>query len=362
MQAFLLKATLQRKVAELPFEACQVEQVIELPESEFRFFQHNLLEEHDFLRDYNQHHASPPAEGVRNGVLVLSAGSDDGIFVCTEGYDYARYSTYVPNARQIMTLKAYPALGDFGSEMKRLADRCMEKALTLGLTEEYKISLDSLRSQLPHGAFHTELFLDMLNDRPEVENVDVDGDEILLTLDPECLPKRDRNLRTLTEEKFKIACAKHLLWTYGAGGEQADFSNCEFLGMDFSGLDLNSAVFTGSSFQCCTLHDASLCFAEFKNCSFSGCNCRNWTAEEADFRGTVFDHCDLSGAVMTHSDLSGSAFQDCEMEHASIQNSLICGMILRDAASPTLNMIGTTNDEAAWNGNPEQSLSTEELV
>ena len=110
MQAFLLKAALQRKVAELPFEACQVEQVIELPESEFRFFQHNLLEEHDFLRDYNQLHATPPAEGVRNGVLVLSAGSDDGIFVCTEGYDYARYSTYVPNARQLMTLKAYPAL------------------------------------------------------------------------------------------------------------------------------------------------------------------------------------------------------------------------------------------------------------
>lgn len=361
MQPYLLKVPLQRKEPEVHFDACQVDYVYTLSESEFRFFQHNLMEEQDFLRDYNLHHASPPAEGVRNAILVLSAGSDDGILVCTEGYDYARYSAYVPKARQIMMLKDYPSLQDFGGEMKNLADSCIRKALTLGLTEEYKSSLDRLQQHFSRDTFNTELLLEMLNDRPEVESVDIDGDDLLLTIDSEYLPKRNQDLRTLTEEEFKVACAKHLLWTFGAGGEQADFSNCEFLGTDFSGMDLNSAIFNGSSFKYCTLHDTSLCFASFQGCSFTGCNCRNWTAEEADFRNVVFDHCDLSGAVMTHSNFSGTVLQDCETDHASIRNCLIEGMVLEDAASSTFDMIGTTIDTEAWGAETPQALSEEEL-
>ena len=109
------------------------------------------------------------------------------------------------------------------------------------------------------------------------------------------------------------------------------------------------------------MHDASLCFASFQGCTFLGCSGYELTAEEANFRNTVFDHCNLSGAVMTHSDFSNTVFQDCEMDHASMRNSLITGMILRDAASPTLNMIGTTIDEEKWNGQSDESLSQEEL-
>lgn len=61
MKPYLLKATLQRKETELHFEACQVDHVLELSGSEFRFFQHNLMEEYDFLREYNKQHASAPA-------------------------------------------------------------------------------------------------------------------------------------------------------------------------------------------------------------------------------------------------------------------------------------------------------------
>ena len=50
MQPYLLKIPLQRKDPEVHFEACQVDHVHTLSESEFRFFQHNLMLEHDFLR------------------------------------------------------------------------------------------------------------------------------------------------------------------------------------------------------------------------------------------------------------------------------------------------------------------------
>ena len=77
---------------------------------------------------------------------------------------------------------------------------------------------------------------------------------------------------------------------------------------------------------------------------------------------TVFDHCDMTGAVMTHSNLSGAVLQDCETENASLQNCLIKGMLLRDAGSATLNMVGTTIDEEAWSGQEPQALSEEELL
>ncbi len=361
MQPYLLKVPLQRKDPEIRFDTCQVDRVIELRESEFRFFTRNLMQEYDFLREYNDRCLGEFPEGVRCGVLVLGQGSDDGVFVCTEGYDYARYSAYVPYARQILLLKQYPALENYGKEMTGLADKCIQKAVTVGLPEPYKFSIEALRGGTIRESFNAELLLELLGNRTEVEDMEVDGDDILLTISPEYLPRRDQELRTLSQEEFKVACAKHLLWIYGAGGEQADFSNCEFLGTDFSNMDLNSAVFDGAVFKSCTFHDASLCFASFRGCTFLGCGCRDLTAEEANFQKVVFDHCDLSGAVMTHSDLSDAVLQDCETDRASMQNCLIKGMLLRDAAAAELNMIGTTVDAEAWNDQAGQTLSQEEL-
>ena len=361
MQPYLLKVSLQRKEPEIHFDACQVDYVCTLSDSEFRFFQHNLMEEQDFLRDYNLHHASEPAEGVRNAVMVLSTGTDDGILVCTEGYDYARYSAYVPNARQIMQLKEYPALQDYVSGMTELADRCIQKALTVGQPVQYGISLSDLRSYAGNDTFNTKLFLEMLGDRTELEDLELNGDEILLTVSPEFLPKRNRELRTMNDEDFKIACAKHLLWQYDAGGAQADFRNCEFVGTDFSGMELNSAVFDGAVFRNCRFQDTSLCFASFRGCTFIGCECNDMTAEEADFHGAVLDHCNLSNAILTHSDLSGVVFQDCQMAQASIRNSLIKGMVMTDNACTTLDMIGTTVDTEAWGAEAPRALSEEEL-
>ena len=362
MKPYLLKVPLQRKDPELRFDVCQVDHVHELSDAEFQFFQRNLMQDADFLHDYNLHYASPPAEGVRNGLLVLGKGHDDGVFVCTEGYDYARYSAYVPNARQLLLLKQYPALEDFGSKLAALADRTIRKALTVGLPEPYQFSLDALGGDSIHPYFNADLFLDLLGNRPEVEDIETDRDEIRLTMSAESLPKREQEPRALSPEDFKIACAKHLLWIYGAeGGEQADFRNREFPGTNFSNLDLSSAVFDGAVFQSCTLHDASLCFASFRGCVFLDCGCCDLTAEEADFRDAVFDHCRLDGAVMTHSSLSGAVFQDCCMDRVSLKNCLIQGMRLVDSASPTLNMVGTTTDAEAWSGQADQQFFEEEL-
>ena len=53
MKPYLLKVPLVRKDSETRFDTCQVDHVVTLSEQEFRNFQHNLLSDYDFLREFN---------------------------------------------------------------------------------------------------------------------------------------------------------------------------------------------------------------------------------------------------------------------------------------------------------------------
>lgn len=111
----IMNVPLVRKQSELMADICAIEKVVELPENEFLAFRGSPMKEQDFLRDFNsedhEHHLDL---GVRPCVMVLGENHDDGICVYTAGYDYARYSAYVPNARQIieakMELQSDPAI------------------------------------------------------------------------------------------------------------------------------------------------------------------------------------------------------------------------------------------------------------
>ena len=361
MKPYLLKVPLIRKEPEIHFDTCQVDHVITLSEPAFREFQHNLMTDRDFLREFNREYASSYTEGVRPGILVLGEGFDDGIFVCTEGYDYARYSAYIPNARQLLLMKEYPILQDYTQTMAEAVARRIQKAINTGLPDAYRFSLQDMSDASNYSNFNAELFLDMIGSRPEVVDMEVDRDEVLLTIAPEYLPKRNQALRTITPEDLKVACARHLLWNYDAGGEQADFSNCNFDHADFSGLELNGAIFDGSVFRNCNLSNASLCFASFKGCTFVGCNCENITAEEAVFQEAVFSDCRLDRAILTHSDFTRTVLQDSTFQNASMKNCLIEQTQFEDVQSGGTDFDGTTEDAPSWFHQPPSDLSMEEI-
>lgn len=361
MKPYLLKVPLVRKDSETRFDTCQVDHVVTLSEQEFRNFQHNLLSDYDFLREFNREYAGAYTEGVRPGLIVLGEGSDDGIFVCTEGYDYARYSAYVPYARQLLLLKEYPSLQDYAKEMAGLVDQTIQKAVTIGQPEGFCFSLDAFRGNSFYNHFNEDLFLEMLGDRPEIEGIETDRDEVRMCISQDYLPKPNPAMRTISAEDFKVACAKHLLWAYGAGGEQADFSNCVFDHINFSGMELNSAIFDGAVFRDCNLTDASVCFASFKGCTFLACNCSDWTAEEAIFQDAVFDRCDLRNTMMTHSDFTHAVLQDCNVQCAGMRNCLTEGMRTVDTRLNDADLHGSTEDAPSWFHEPPSDLSMEKI-
>ena len=82
----------------------------ELTERQYQYFSQHLLEDTLFLiRDRDL--MGWDQEGVRC-VLVTSPERMDGILVNAEGYDYARYTAYIPMARQLFQNEQVESVDD----------------------------------------------------------------------------------------------------------------------------------------------------------------------------------------------------------------------------------------------------------
>ena len=97
----ILKADFRCKQVAPEVEACVVEKVVELSTVEFDQFCRSMLEKYPFIREARA--SLHYDDGMRHGFLVLGVGRNDGILVDPQGYNYARYSAFVPNARSLLT-------------------------------------------------------------------------------------------------------------------------------------------------------------------------------------------------------------------------------------------------------------------
>ena len=97
----IIQAELKRKQSEYEGEACTVDKVIELPAQRFQQFSRALLADYDFIAENKN--AIRHDTDSRHCLLILDADGTDGFLVDPQGYNYARYSAFVPNARSLLT-------------------------------------------------------------------------------------------------------------------------------------------------------------------------------------------------------------------------------------------------------------------
>ena len=97
----IIRAELRRKQSEYEGEACVVDKVIELPAQRFKQFSRALLADYDFIAE-NKNVIQYDADS-RHCMLILDADGPDGFLVDPQGYNYARYSAFVPNVRSLLT-------------------------------------------------------------------------------------------------------------------------------------------------------------------------------------------------------------------------------------------------------------------
>ena len=94
------KARFERKASAPEVTDADIVGVVTLNQEQFAWFSERLLDDYDFIADYAKETYD---DGERKHcLLVLGEGEDDGILVCSEGSFYARYSAYLPKARQIL--------------------------------------------------------------------------------------------------------------------------------------------------------------------------------------------------------------------------------------------------------------------
>jgi len=101
-----LNAIFHRKMSDYNPKPYRVRKVIELSSDEFQSLLQNPMKHRSYISD-NIEFMNCDENGVYNCMLALGEGSDDGLLIDAEGYDYARLSAFLPNARQLMELNQF---------------------------------------------------------------------------------------------------------------------------------------------------------------------------------------------------------------------------------------------------------------
>ena len=165
----IIQAELRRKQSEYEGEPCAVDKVIELPSLRFQQFSRALLADYDFIAENKN--AIRHNGDARHCLLILDAEGTDGFLVDPQGYNYARYSAFVPNARSLLTpdmgidrsylSPADPWRDESRDEMLRMTLRVDGKpdyTLVLPADEDY---LDEVKAYLDIDVFADAMLCDI---------------------------------------------------------------------------------------------------------------------------------------------------------------------------------------------------------
>ncbi|MDY5333713.1 MAG: DUF6329 domain-containing protein [Vescimonas sp.] len=165
-------------------ELCAADKVIELPSPRFKQFSRALLADYDFIAENKT--AIRRDDDARHCLLILDADGQDGFLVDPQGYNYARYSAFVPNARSLLTpdmgidrsylSPAEPWRDESRDEMLRMTLRVNGKpdyTLVLPADEEY---LDAVKAYLDIDVFTDAMLCDIRFKVPYIGELIRDSD------------------------------------------------------------------------------------------------------------------------------------------------------------------------------------------
>ena len=96
------------------FQKAEIEKKVCLSAGEFEEFLRNPLEGLPCIEE-NIDLMQEDRDGIYHCLLVTGEGRRDGVLVESEGYGYARYASYVPDAAAL----EYDSLSEFGAGLSK---------------------------------------------------------------------------------------------------------------------------------------------------------------------------------------------------------------------------------------------------
>jgi len=181
-------AIFSRKESNFEQKDCVVEKVIRLSGAEFDSFTADMLQDHDFIRD-NKDLMRPGPDGQPHCLLVVGEGRRDGVLIDSSGYDYARYSAFIPNAEDFLTVGQSPALAALNKKLTDIVDIISEQVGAGSPDGRGVVNLqkwDALfELDLSANGVMLNTVLDMLGERPEIKEFELDKNELIIYREPE---------------------------------------------------------------------------------------------------------------------------------------------------------------------------------
>jgi hypothetical protein len=174
-----INAHLYHKADDYRAEPCEIEKIIEISRDEFALLYSEPLREFDFIAE-NKEGLACDGNGVNHCLLVLGEGGDDGILICAEGYDYARYSTHIPNARQIVAQEQKPeCLKKLEQSLNNAADEVVSCATAYDGEGPFRVLISDLTEEHGLDERYIPLFIEVLGERTEAFEFEDINDEII---------------------------------------------------------------------------------------------------------------------------------------------------------------------------------------
>ena len=306
---------LQRKPEDYKLDNCVIDVVEEIPHESFETFQNYPTARYGAITN-SLHRLPEDTKNERHCILLLDADGNDGFIVNPHGTDYARYSAFVPDARQICRMQQYPSLNEFSSDMEKLVEHFALEIMSNQKDGQYQFSMTTVSDYYLEkfdGFLDSNLFLKMLSECPEIVELEEYCDELTAKVKPAF--RKTANARTLSQKELDVICANHVLWLNDAGGEQADLSNCVLNGSFLRGRDLSHAYCNYTVFDDCNLDSVDFSNAELESARFTNCKMKDMYAVKTNFVDAELESCDLSDATIAECLMMNSTIKNCNLDN-----------------------------------------------
>ena len=158
------KANFTEKPANFQMDDCRIEKVVELSHEDFCRLKITPLADQPFIRENKG--CMFHRDGIIHCLLALGQGSNDGILVDAEKYDYARLAAYIPGMRDIVN-----------AQMDRAADFIIRWGTENTTSGSWCVYFEDLEEHLDltvrEGSGLDSMLRAALKQRPEVSAVDM---------------------------------------------------------------------------------------------------------------------------------------------------------------------------------------------
>ncbi len=170
-------AIFERKQSVIDPKPSTIEAIYEMDNNVFEHFCDSLMENHIFISDLKDYMYVDSA-GVIHGLLALNTESGDGILIDSQGYDYARYTAFMPNIKEYVD-----------KQISLVVEQIVKDAIEMSVECDYSFDCDGAEKH--YGLPITEnngigaILLRELQKREEFSDIEVEDDVFYLKLKDE---------------------------------------------------------------------------------------------------------------------------------------------------------------------------------